>query len=422
MPIGQPALNDRISTGRSRRPSAVGPSTTRRGPPGSRSAFERPAPDTVSPWTPAARRRAPPADAAPMRWAASLHAPAAVLLAHGLGVDRLVRLAGGRRSSPGPTSPARRGGRHAIPPWLIAAWIVGLVLAIVTDLQAEGGPLHRPALRRRRGPAARWHLPPYEVQFEGIVLQAVGLTIGVFASCCSCSPPASSRSPTSCAWASSRHRRHLPRLHGLDRPEPLRRRRPVHPRRRAGRHPASACSSSASRRSTCCSTSTSSSGASPPAPALHGVVRRVRPARHAGVAVPRAAPAAGQAPPLTSRRVSASSSGWPAWRRCSGLDALCAARPEPDRPAGARPTRPRGAASASCSSRSAESTPPAMASVTAYAGLRVVVAVGEAAAGGELLDVGEGERQPLGLPQPDAPQPRGVDQHPAARERRRGGG
>ena len=67
-----------------------------------------------------------------------------------------------------------------VPPWLMASWIVGFGIAILT--------IFRPKLARITGPlysvaegllvGAISHL--YEVQYKGIVLQAVGLTIGVF--------------------------------------------------------------------------------------------------------------------------------------------------------------------------------------------------------------------------------------------------
>lgn len=66
------------------------------------------------------------------------------------------------------------------PPWLFGALIVGLVLAIVTIMKPKlarfTGVLYAVAEGLVLGAVS--HL--YEVQYKGIVLQAVGLTIGVF--------------------------------------------------------------------------------------------------------------------------------------------------------------------------------------------------------------------------------------------------
>lgn len=68
----------------------------------------------------------------------------------------------------------------AFPAWLIATWIGGFVLAIVTIFKPKlariTGPLYAVAEGLLVGAISR----AYEVQFNGIVLQAVGLTIGVF--------------------------------------------------------------------------------------------------------------------------------------------------------------------------------------------------------------------------------------------------
>lgn len=67
-----------------------------------------------------------------------------------------------------------------LPPWLLGSWIVGLVLAIVTIVKPKlarvTGPLYAVAEGLLVGAIS--HL--YEARYEGIVLQAVGLTIGVF--------------------------------------------------------------------------------------------------------------------------------------------------------------------------------------------------------------------------------------------------
>jgi len=67
-----------------------------------------------------------------------------------------------------------------IPPWLIGSWLVGFVLAIVTVFKPKiarfTGPLYAVAQGLLVGGIS--HI--YEVRFDGIVVQAVGLTIGVF--------------------------------------------------------------------------------------------------------------------------------------------------------------------------------------------------------------------------------------------------
>jgi uncharacterized YccA/Bax inhibitor family protein len=68
-----------------------------------------------------------------------------------------------------------------IPPWIIGAWIAGFVVAMVTIFKPKvarvTGVLYAVAEGLLLGAIS--HL--FEVQYKGIVLQAVGLTIGVFA-------------------------------------------------------------------------------------------------------------------------------------------------------------------------------------------------------------------------------------------------
>jgi uncharacterized YccA/Bax inhibitor family protein len=68
----------------------------------------------------------------------------------------------------------------SVPPWLIGAWIVGFVLAMVTifkpKLARVTGPLYAVAEGLLVGGIS--HM--YDAEYKGIVLQAVGLTIGVF--------------------------------------------------------------------------------------------------------------------------------------------------------------------------------------------------------------------------------------------------
>ncbi|MCU1351748.1 MAG: rane protein, partial [Acidimicrobiales bacterium] len=67
-----------------------------------------------------------------------------------------------------------------VPPWLFLSWIAGLGIAILTifkpKLARVTGPLYAATMGLLVGAIS--HL--YEVQYKGIVLQAVGLTIGVF--------------------------------------------------------------------------------------------------------------------------------------------------------------------------------------------------------------------------------------------------
>lgn len=69
----------------------------------------------------------------------------------------------------------------SIPPWIIGAVLDGLVLVIATFFKPAWSPGYRPPLRGGRGPVRGGHLQGHEARYEGIVLQAVALTIGVFA-------------------------------------------------------------------------------------------------------------------------------------------------------------------------------------------------------------------------------------------------
>lgn len=69
----------------------------------------------------------------------------------------------------------------SIPPWLIGAVLVGFVLVVVTFFKPLWARVTAPLYAVAEGLFVGAISKVYEVQFEGIVLQAVGLTIGVFA-------------------------------------------------------------------------------------------------------------------------------------------------------------------------------------------------------------------------------------------------
>jgi uncharacterized YccA/Bax inhibitor family protein len=67
-----------------------------------------------------------------------------------------------------------------IPAWLFVGWIAGLVLAIVTVLKPTLARVTAPLYAAAQGLLVGGISHIYEVRFDGIVLQAVGLTVGVF--------------------------------------------------------------------------------------------------------------------------------------------------------------------------------------------------------------------------------------------------
>lgn len=69
----------------------------------------------------------------------------------------------------------------SIPPWLIGAVLVGFALVIVTFFKPLWARVTAPLYAVAEGLFIGAISKVYEVQFEGIVLQAVGLTVGVFA-------------------------------------------------------------------------------------------------------------------------------------------------------------------------------------------------------------------------------------------------
>jgi uncharacterized YccA/Bax inhibitor family protein len=69
----------------------------------------------------------------------------------------------------------------SMPPWLFVSWIGGFVLAIVTVFKPKiarfTGPLYAAAMGLLMGAISA----AFEVQYDGIVLQAISLTVAVFA-------------------------------------------------------------------------------------------------------------------------------------------------------------------------------------------------------------------------------------------------
>ncbi len=68
-----------------------------------------------------------------------------------------------------------------IPPWVIVAVFVGLGLALVSFFKPTLARITAPLYAVAQGIFVGAISKAYEVQYEGIVLQAVGLTVGVFA-------------------------------------------------------------------------------------------------------------------------------------------------------------------------------------------------------------------------------------------------
>lgn len=67
-----------------------------------------------------------------------------------------------------------------IPGWLMISWVAGLGLAILTILRPKLARVTAPAYAVAEGLLVGGISRFYEVRYSGIVLQAVGLTIGVF--------------------------------------------------------------------------------------------------------------------------------------------------------------------------------------------------------------------------------------------------
>ena len=67
-----------------------------------------------------------------------------------------------------------------VPGWIIGAFIVGLVFAIATIIKPKWARITGPLYALAYGAVVGAISKLFEVQFDGIVLQAVGLTVGVF--------------------------------------------------------------------------------------------------------------------------------------------------------------------------------------------------------------------------------------------------
>ncbi|MCU1452734.1 MAG: rane protein [Acidimicrobiales bacterium] len=196
MPSSNPALNDKIFEREIRNsrggavgqwsgsprdevpPNLFGQTGTSTLPPVSANRPFTPAPDQVSQWPPTA----PPPTATAggvMRLGGVLSASAVlltiVLVAGWMGWST-VKVLTTSQTATGKTVVVST----TIPPWLFMAWIAGFGIAILTIFKPKlariTGPLYALAMGLLVGAIS--HL--YEVQYKGIVLQAVGLTIGVF--------------------------------------------------------------------------------------------------------------------------------------------------------------------------------------------------------------------------------------------------
>jgi uncharacterized YccA/Bax inhibitor family protein len=135
-----------------------------------------PAPDTLSPWPPAAAP--PPADVPAMRVggvASASFVLLAILLVTGWVGWQAVELVKGRNALGEVVVVETR-----IPPWLIVSLLVGLGLAVLTIFKPHLARITGPLYAAAEGLLVGGISHMYEVRFDGIVLQAVGLTIGVF--------------------------------------------------------------------------------------------------------------------------------------------------------------------------------------------------------------------------------------------------
>jgi uncharacterized YccA/Bax inhibitor family protein len=183
MRSSNPALNDRIFDKEIQ--ANGGPATDVLAPGWAAPGSEHPAgrvpaaPDTISPWTPAAPPPTRPTSAVgPMRLGGVVSASGILLLivmAAGWFGWQAVKVVTG----------VDLAGREVvrsttIPPWLLGSLLVGLGLAVLTIFRPRSARITAPLYAAAEGLllGAISHL--YEVEFKGIVLQAVGLTIGVF--------------------------------------------------------------------------------------------------------------------------------------------------------------------------------------------------------------------------------------------------
>jgi uncharacterized YccA/Bax inhibitor family protein len=147
-----------------------------------RAGWASPAPDTVSPWPPA------PAPAGPldtdqyrvMRMGGVVSASALLLLlvvAAGWFGWQAVTVVEGTDAVTG----ERVVVDASIPAWVFGAVVVGFLLAIVTIFVPKVARFTAPVYAVAEGVFLGAISHYYELAYEGIVLQAVGLTVGVFA-------------------------------------------------------------------------------------------------------------------------------------------------------------------------------------------------------------------------------------------------
>ncbi len=174
MPSSNPALNDKVFE----REMARAPDADQVG-------WAAPAPDQISPWTPAP----PPPDqpgvtTAPGQAGFDTMRISGVATASGVLLVVLVAVAWvgwqGVKTGVGVDDTGRSVVTASLPGWLLPAVLVGLGLAIVTIMKPKLARFTAVFYAAVEGAVlgAISHL--YAAQFNGIVLQAVGLTLGVF--------------------------------------------------------------------------------------------------------------------------------------------------------------------------------------------------------------------------------------------------
>ncbi len=136
----------------------------------------------------------------------------------------------------------------SIPFWIWIAMLAGFGLAMVAFFKPTLARITAPLYAVAEGLVLGAISAAFEAQFEGIVLQAVALTIGVFAIMLVLYATGAHPGDRSTAHRHHRgHRRGVPRLLRVDPVQHLRLERALHPRQRARSASASACWWSASR-------------------------------------------------------------------------------------------------------------------------------------------------------------------------------
>ena len=155
---------------------ALNESTFERAVAAERAGWGAPAPDTLSPWTPASPP--PPVDTPSMRVGGVASAAGvllAIMLVTGWVGWQAVEITTGTNLAGETVVLETR-----IPPWLIIGWLVGFALAIITVLRPKVARITAPLYAAAQGLLVGGISHIYEVRFDGIVLQAIGLTVGVF--------------------------------------------------------------------------------------------------------------------------------------------------------------------------------------------------------------------------------------------------